>query len=71
MIVAHEKRLAIKRRLYFTYDYHINNTKWPIFTFVGSHRNVISSTAFASGSKRVPPQPTLIEKIIEIFTITY
>jgi hypothetical protein len=30
----------------------------------------ISSTADATGSKRVPPQPTLIEEIIEIFTGT-
>jgi len=30
----------------------------------------ISSTAFATGSKREPPQaPTLLEEIIEIFTI--
>ncbi len=30
----------------------------------------ISSTAFATGSKRMPPEPTLIEQIIEIFTTT-
>ncbi len=30
----------------------------------------ISSTAVATGSKRMPPQPTLIEEIIEIFTGT-
>jgi|VirMetMinimDraft_7_1064189.scaffolds.fasta_scaffold00817_15 hypothetical protein len=31
---------------------------------------VISSTTFATGGKKMPPEPTLIEEIIEIFTGT-
>ena len=30
----------------------------------------LSSAAFATGGKKMPPEPTLIEEIIEIFTGT-